>query len=77
MVLQIPHRQKQGLCNHLGAYGGVVERTADDQAWTVRVEAPAQVYQSVFDYPSMTEAQAWVEAKITALLRASRSPSSG
>ncbi|HEX6288126.1 MAG TPA: hypothetical protein VFZ66_03000 [Herpetosiphonaceae bacterium] len=28
------------LVANLGAYRGVVERTADDQAWTARVEAP-------------------------------------
>ncbi|HEX6292994.1 MAG TPA: hypothetical protein VFZ66_27675 [Herpetosiphonaceae bacterium] len=55
---------------NLGAYRGVVERTDDDQAWTARVEAPNQVYQSVVDYPTLTAAQAWVEQQIEALLRA-------
>ncbi|HEX6289373.1 MAG TPA: hypothetical protein VFZ66_09295 [Herpetosiphonaceae bacterium] len=69
-------RTKRGmLVANLGAYRGVIERTEDDQAWTARVEAPDQVYQSVFDYPAMTEAQAWVEQKIEALLRAPRSSS--
>lgn len=61
-------RRGRLVCN-LGAFRGVVERTADDQAWTARVEAPGQVYQSVVDYPTMAEAQAWVEQQIEALLR--------
>ncbi|HEX6291273.1 MAG TPA: hypothetical protein VFZ66_18965 [Herpetosiphonaceae bacterium] len=62
-------RTKRGmLVANLGAYRGVVARTADDQAWTARVEAPDQVYHAVFDYPAMTEAQVWVEQKIEALL---------
>lgn len=48
------------VCN-LGAYRGVVERTENDRTWLVRVEAPDQTDHSVFDEPSMTEAQAWVE----------------
>lgn len=60
------------VCN-LGAYRGVVERTENDRTWTARVEAPDQVYQSVFDYPSMIEAQAWVEGKIETLLTTPRS----
>jgi hypothetical protein len=47
--------------------------TTATPAWTARVEARYQVYQSVFDYPTMTEAQAWVEQKIEALLRSPRS----
>ncbi len=63
-------RTKRGmLVANLGAYRGVVERTADDHAWTARVEAPDRVHQSVFEYPAMTEAQAWVERKIEQLLR--------
>jgi hypothetical protein len=69
-------RTKHGmLVANLGAYRGVVERTDHDQAWTARVEAPDQVYESVFDYPAMTEAQSWVEQKIETLLRAPRSSS--
>jgi hypothetical protein len=69
-------RTKHGmLVANLGAYRGVVERTDNDQAWTARVEAPNQVYQSVFDYPTMTEAQTWVEQKIEALLSTPRSRS--
>lgn len=59
-------------CN-LGAYRGVVERTENDRTWSARVEAPDQIYQSVFDYPSMIEAQAWVERKIETLLSTPRS----
>lgn len=70
-------RTRRGrLVGNLGAYRGVIERTTDDQAWTARVEAPDQVYQSVFEYPEMSEAQAWVEHKIETLLRTPRSPSS-
>jgi hypothetical protein len=60
------------VCN-LGAYRGIVERTEDDRTWSARVEAPNQVYQSVFDYPTMIEAQAWVERKIETLLSTPRS----
>jgi hypothetical protein len=52
----------------LGADRGVVEGTEHDRSWSARVEAPDQVYQSVFDYPTMIEAQAWVEQKIETLL---------
>lgn len=60
------------VCN-LGAYRGVVERAKDDHMWSACVHAPDQVYQSVFDYPTMTEAQAWVEQKIETLLSTPRS----
>lgn len=60
---------------NLGAYCGVVEQAKDGRAWTARVEAPDQVYQSVFDYPTMIEAQAWVEQQIEVLLRSPRSTS--
>ena len=67
-------RTKHGmLVANLGAYRGVVERTDRDRAWTARVETPDQLYQSVFDYPAMTEAQAWVEQQIEVLLRSPRS----
>lgn len=62
-------RTKRGtLVANLGAYRGVVERTENDRTWSARIEAPDQVYHSVFDYPTMTEAQAWVERKIETLL---------
>lgn len=60
------------VCN-LGAYRGVVERTENDRTWSARVEAPGQTYQSVFDYPTMAEAQAWAERKIETLLSTPRS----
>lgn len=41
--------------------------------WIAFVEASEQVYQSVFDYPTVTEAQAWVERKIETLLSTRRS----
>ena len=62
------------ICN-LGAYRGVVERTANDRAWTARVEAPDQVHHSVFEYQGVSEAMAWVEQKIEALLRTPRDTS--
>lgn len=67
-------RTRRGqLVFNLGAYCGVVEQTEDGRAWTARVEAPDQVYQSVFDYPTMVEAQVWVEQQIEVLLRSPRS----
>lgn len=63
------------LIANFGAYRRVVERTENDHTWAARVEAPDQVYQSVFDEPSMTEAQAWVEQKIATLLITPRSSS--
>lgn len=69
-------RTKRGmLVANLGAYRGVVARTEHDRMWSARVEAPNQVYHSVFDYPAMTEAQTWVEQKIESLLRTPRSSS--
>jgi hypothetical protein len=68
-ALMLGVRTKHGmLVANLGAYRGVVERTDNERAWTARIEARDQVYQSVFDYPTMTEAQAWVERKIETLL---------
>ena len=71
--MQWERTQRGRLVCNLGAYRGVAERTEDDRTWTARVEAPDQVYQSVFDYPTMIEAQAWVEQKIETLLRTPRS----
>lgn len=66
-------RTKRGmLVANLGAYRGIVERTEHDRTWSARVEAPDQTYHSVFDYLSMTEAQAWVERKIETLLNTPR-----
>ena len=52
----------------LGAYRGVVERIAGQATWTARVDSRSQTYTSVFEYPTMHEAQQWVERKIEALL---------
>jgi hypothetical protein len=60
------------LVGNLGAYRGVVERSAAETTWLARVDAPDQTYQSVFEYPNMTEAQQWVEQKIEELLRTPR-----
>jgi hypothetical protein len=65
--------QRGMLVANLGAYRGVVERTDNDRRWAARVETPDQVYHSVFDYPAMTEAQAWVERTIESLLTTPRS----
>lgn len=67
-------RTKRGmLVANLGAYRGVVERTENDRTWSARVEAPDHICHSAFDYPVMTEAQAWVEQKIETLLSTPRS----
>lgn len=61
------------LVYNLESYRGIVERTEDNHTWSARVEAPDHTYQSVFDYPTTTEAQAWVERKIETLLSTPRS----
>lgn len=67
-------RTRRGmLVANLGAYRGVVERTDNDRVWSARVEARDQVYHAAFEYPTMTEAQAWVEQKIETLLSTPRS----
>jgi hypothetical protein len=60
---------------NLGAYRGVVERTEHDRTWSARVEAPEHIHQSAFGYPTMIEAQAWVERTIETLLSTPRSTS--
>ncbi len=52
----------------LGAYRGVVERIPEERAWTAHVEARQQTYTAGFDYPTMYEAQQWVERKIEELM---------
>ena len=65
--------QRAMLVADLGAYRGVVEGTEHNYSWSARVEAPDQVYHSVLGYPSITEAQAWVERTIETLLSTPRS----
>lgn len=52
----------------LGVYRGVVERVAGQVRWTARVERRSQPYTSVFEYPTMHEAQQCVERTIERLL---------
>ena len=57
------------LVGDLGVYRGVVERMTGQARWTARVESRTETYTSVFEYPTLHEAQQWVERKIEALLR--------
>ena len=52
----------------LGAYRGVVERIAGQSTWTALVERRSQPYTSVFEYPTMHEAQQCVERTLERLL---------